>query len=340
VGELEGRAGRASRWAPIHTVFVVWIAVLCLLAAIAPGAPGGSPEDASRDPSGLSVSAQTRPGADGRVGTSAAAPAPATLPGGRMRVFDHQMLVAYYGIPGNAALGVLGEGTPMQVWPRLRRAAAAYAGPGRRVQPVFEVVVSLAREKPGRDGDYSTDISRAVVESYIRAAHRVGALVILDIQTGRSSFLEVARRLEWALRDPWVGLAIDPERRVHGNDRPGQVIGHVDATEVNRVSAWLEDLTRRLDLPQKVFMIHQFRESMVLDPAAIRSRPDLAMVQHVDGFGTPHDKLATYHVVARPGTWPRQFHEGFKLFYRADTVLMSPAQVLRIRPRVDFVSYQ
>lgn len=332
MGELEGRAAWASRWAPIHTVFVVWIAALCALVAIAPGAPGSSP----RDPAGVTPPTQTRAGGNGRVGTSAAAPAPVTLPGGRMRVFDHQMLVAYYGIPGNAALGVLGEGTPMQLWPRLRRAAAAYAGPGRRVQPVFEVVVSLAREKPGRDGDYSTDISRAAVESYIRAAHRVGALVVLDIQTGRSSFLEVARRWEWALRDPWVGLAIDPEWRVHGNDRPGQVIGHVDASEVNRVSAWLEDLTRRLDLPQKVFVIHQFRESMLRDPAAIKSRPDLAMIQHVDGFGAPHDKLATYHLVART----RQFREGFKLFYRADTGLMSPAEVLRIRPRVDFVSYQ
>lgn len=332
MGELEGRAAWASRWGPIHTVFVVWIAALCALVAIAPGAPGSSP----RDPAGVTPPTQTRAGGNDRVGTSAAAPAPVTLPGGRMRVFDHQMLVAYYGIPGNAALGVLGEGTPMQLWPRLRRAAAAYAGPGRRVQPVFEVVVSLAREKPGRDGDYSTDISRAVVESYIRAAHRVGALVVLDIQTGRSSFPEVARRWEWALRDPWVGLAIDPEWRVHGNDRPGQVIGHVDASEVNRVSAWLEDLTRRLDLPQKVFVIHQFRESMLRDPAAIKGRPDLAMIQHVDGFGTPHDKLATYHLVARP----RQFREGFKLFYRADTGLMSPAEVLRIRPRVDFVSYQ
>lgn len=263
-------------------------------------------------------------------------PAPVMLPGGRTRIFDHQMLVAYYGVPGSGALGVLGTGTPLQVWPRLRQAAAAYAGPGRRVQPAFEVIVSLAREHPGADGDYSTDISRGLVESYIRAAHRVGALVILDIQTGRSGFLTVARRWEWALRDPWVGLAIDPEWRVYGNQRPGQVIGHVGAAEVNRVSSWLNDLTERLKLPQKVFVIHQFRESMVLDPEEIKTRPNLAMVQHVDGFGTPHDKLATYRVVARPG----QFHEGFKLFYRADTRLMSPAEVLRIRPRVDFVSYQ
>jgi len=246
------------------------------------------------------------------------------------------MLVAYYGTPGTGALGVLGQASPDRIWPRLRQAADAFAAPGRRVQPVFEVIVSVAHSGPGDDGDYSADIPRAAVASYIRAAHRLGALVVLDIQTGRSTFLDIARRWEWALRDPWVGLAIDPEWRVYGGQRPGQVIGHVRAGEVNRVSAWLSDLTRRLHLPQKLFVLHQFRTSMVLDPQDIRERPNLAMVQHVDGFGTPHDKLATYHAVARP----RQFHEGFKLFYRADTRLMSPAAVLRIRPRVDFVSYQ
>jgi len=263
-------------------------------------------------------------------------PAPALLPGGRTTIFGGQVLVAYYGTPGTNALGVLGAAPPLRIWPRLLRAANAFTAPGRRVQPVFEVIVSVAHSGPGRDGDFSADIPRAAVEPYIRAAHRLGALVVLDLQTGRSGFLSVARRWEWALRDPWVGLAIDPEWRVYGRQRPGHVIGHVRAGEVNRVTGWLSGLTRRLRLPQKLFVIHQFRTAMVRDPAAIRSRPNLAMVQHVDGFGTPHDKLATYHAVVRP----RQFHEGFKLFYRADTRMMSPAAVLRIRPRVEFVSYQ
>jgi hypothetical protein len=60
------------------------------------------------------------------------------------------------------------------------------------------------------------------------------------------------------------------------------------------------------------------------------------MVQHVDGFGTPRQKLATYHSVARP----HQFRLGFKLFYDEDRRLMSPRAVRRIRPAVRFVSYQ
>ena len=133
-----------------------------------------------------------------------------------------------------------------------------------------------------------------------RAAHRHGALLLLDIQPGRSDFLTLAKHWAWALRDPWVGLAIDPEWRMGPGQVPGRVIGHVGAAEVNRVTAWLDRMTARAHLPQKLFFIHQFRTMMVRAPGRIRARPHLAMVQHVDGFGTPGEKLSTYRAVARP----------------------------------------
>ena len=36
----------------------------------------------------------------------------------------------------------------------------------------------------------------------------------------------------------------------------------------------------------------------------------------------------------------RRFHAGFKLFYHEDTNLMSPRQVLRLRPRPELVVYE
>jgi hypothetical protein len=175
-----------------------------------------------------------------------------------------------------------------------------------------------------------------LVRGYIRAAHRQGTLVLLDLQPGRSDFLTVARRWEWALRDPWVGLALDPEWRMGRRQVPARVVGSVGAPEVNRTSAWLAGLVRRHDLPQKLFVVHQFRSSMVRDIASVRRRQGLALVQHVDGFGSPQQKLATYHAVARP----RQFTLGLKLFYDEDRRLMPPATVRRIRPPLRFVSYQ
>ncbi len=83
-------------------------------------------------------------------------------------------------------------------------------------------------------------------------------------------------------------------------------------------------------------MLHQFRTDMVEHIGEIRTRPSLAMVQHVDGFGTPAQKLATFHAVAQP----QKFVLGFKLFYDEDVRRMSPADVHRIRPDVRFVSFQ
>ena len=279
--------------------------------------------------------APTRPATD--AGVLRGHTEPTTLPGGRRSVFGGgHFLVAYYGTAGTPALGVLGDGSPAQVQRRLARAGSAFARKGHPVQLVYELIVSIADSSPGPDGDYSHDLTRAQVEPYLRAAHRNDALLLLDIQTGRSDFPTVARRWRWALEDPWVGLALDPEWRMGGAEVPGRVIGHVDAAEVNRTAAWLSTLVEHRHLPQKLFVLHQFRTGMIRHVDRVRHRPGLVMVQHVDGFGTPTAKRATFHAVARP----QRFMLGFKLFYRADVHRMSAADVFRLRPRVRFVSFQ
>ncbi len=117
---------------------------------------------------------------------------------------------------------------------------------------------------------------------------------------------------------------------------PAQTIGSVKAAEVNRVSRFVARLTRRHRLPQKLFMVHQFRTDMVQHIERVRRHKVLAMVQHVDGFGSQQQKLSTYHNVARP----QRFHLGFKLFYDEDSDLFTPREVRGLRPRVDYVSYQ
>jgi hypothetical protein len=262
---------------------------------------------------------------------------PATLPHGGPRIFgDGRFLVAYYGSANTGALGVLGETSPDRMVSRLREAAAPFERPGSEVQIVFELIVTVADAAPGKDGDYSHDIARADVQRYIDAAHEHGALLLLDIQPGRSGFLSAARRWEWALQDPYVGLALDPEWRMGRRGVPGQKIGSVTAAEVNRVSGWLKDLVRIEELPQKLFVLHQFRTDMIQDIDEVAPRRGLVMVQHVDGFGTPSQKLDTFNTVVRP----RQFFLGFKLFYDEDRRLVSPGFVRALRPRVQFVSYQ
>ncbi len=267
---------------------------------------------------------------------------PASRPGSVVRahpqrgIFDDgRFLVAYYGTAGTGALGVLGENPPDVMHERLRLAAKAFKGAGRPVRLVYELIVTVADRSAGSDGSYSHDIARADVARYIEAARRNHALVLLDIQPGHSNFLDVAKRWQWALEEPHVGLALDPEWRMR-RAVPGTVIGSVTAYEVNRTARWLSQLTKRHGLPEKLFVLHQFRTSMIEKIDRIGPRANLAMVQHVDGFGTPDQKRSTYRAVARPS----QFTMGFKLFYDEDVRRMGPADVARLRPNVRFVSFQ
>ncbi len=278
--------------------------------------------------------------------TTVAAPLPAALvlapevpelPGGGTKVFGHRrFLVAYYGTAGTGALGVLGETAPDAMQRRLWRAAQPFKLPGERMQAVYELIVTVADPIPGPHGAFSHDIARERVQEYVDAAHRNKALLVLDIQPGRTDFLTVVKRWRWALEDPWVGLALDPEWRMGPRQVPGRVIGSVTAAEVNRVSDWLSGLVERRHLPEKPFLLHQFRTTMIRGIEHVADRPGLAEVQHADGFGTQAQKLATYHTIARP----EQFAMGFKLFYDEDVHRFTPAQVRRIRPAVRFVSYQ
>jgi hypothetical protein len=247
-------------------------------------------------------------------------------------------VVAYYGAPQSPRLGALGVGTPEQAAQRLARQARPYGLLGRRpVLPGLQLIAVIANAHAGPDGLYRTRQPADVVRRYLRAARRARGLLILDIQPGRADVMDEVRALRPFLRDPHVALAIDPEWTMGPGEVPGQTIGSIDAAEVNRVSSWLSGLVRREGLPEKLLIVHQFTQDMITRRAALRSRPGVALVVMADGFGSAELKRATYaQVSARRGDW----RSGFKLFYEEDTGLMTPGQVLALRPRPDVVVYE
>ncbi|GAA0807662.1 hypothetical protein [Spirilliplanes yamanashiensis] len=309
-------------------------AVAALLAAGCDAGPEPSPVAASAAPPSAAAPSAAPPPASAAPAPESTA-RPAELPLGGRQIFPRYRVVAYYGTAGNAALGVLGEASPDRIVPRLRAASAKFKG-DRTVQPAFELIASVAQAKPGGDGDYSQMIPMDQIQRYVDAARRHKLLVILDLQPGRGDFLPQAKALERFLVQPHVGLALDPEWRMAKGAVPGRTIGSVRAAEVNRVSAYLAGLVAEHDLPEKLFVLHQFRASMLPDVAKITERPGLAMVQHVDGFGTRAEKDATYARLRRP----QQFHLGYKLFYDEDVRRYGPADVLRFKPVPELISYQ
>jgi hypothetical protein len=266
----------------------------------------------------------------------AATPAPKELPRGGRTIFPKYRVVAYYGAPQDPQLGTLGIGTPAQAAKRLARQSAPYGRKTRPILPAMELIAVVAAGSPGEGGRYNLRQPDRVIRRYLDAARKDKALLLLDIQPGRSDFFTEATRLRKWLKYPDVGLALDPEWRMDPGQIPGKVIGHVGAREVNATTAWLAQLVRKYNLPQKLLLVHEFTDAMV-PRSQLKPRDGLAYVLNVDGFGTQALKIAKYHGFVKEAP---QFRRGFKLFYHEDTDTMTPKEVMALKPRPDVVVYE
>ncbi|WP_392541878.1 hypothetical protein [Oryzobacter telluris] len=263
------------------------------------------------------------------------------LPGGGLLPFPGRMMVALYGHPGTAALGMLGEQRPDEAAERTTALAAQYAAlTDTTVVPAFELIATVASGSKGKDGDYSTPTSVRSLMPWVQAAERSGAYVVLDLQPGRTSFLTQAKAYEELLRRPWVGLALDPEWRLAPTQKHLDQIGSVSVEEVNAVGAWLAGLVREHDLPPKVLTLHQFRSSMIRGRERLdTSLDEVQWLVHADGQGGQGAKQETWSALRRglpEGVWL-----GWKNFEDEDTPMLTPRQTLdQVHPTPQFVSYQ
>lgn len=301
----------------------------------ATGSPTGKP--ASKPAGKPSAGA---PGKGGGITGGITGGRPAELPGGGRVMFPGHRLVALYGHPGAPGLGALGQQDLPETIARARKMAGEYRSISKiPVIPAFEIIATVADNSPGADGSYSAQTPVSQLRPWIQRATREGLYVMLDLQPGRASLLDQARRYQSLLQQPNVGLALDPEWKLQPGQRPLQQIGSVDIGEVNSVVRWLAALTERYRLPQKVLVLHQFRSSMIMGERELDTRHrDLAIVLHMDGRGTPEDKQATWNMVT--GGAPRGVFLGWKNFFDADTPMISPRATLARGPVPVLISYE
>lgn len=125
----------------------------------------------------------------------------------------------------------------------------------------------------------------------------------------------------------------------HGPPRaPGPGVGSVTAAEINRVSAWLDDLVARHGLPPKALVVHQFTTAMVRDRRAILQRPNVRVALEMDGHGTATAKQRTYERLA---TLAPQLYQGLMIFERRDRGgLLTPGRLQRLTPVPSYIGYQ
>lgn len=305
------------------------IAALAGAAALVVGVAGcGASTSSGGDPTSPSTAASEIP-----------PPPTPDLPRGGREIFPNNFVVMYYGHPLDTHLGVLGQTSADKAAEKLEKAAAPWAvASGKPVLPAFEVITTTAQGDKGPDGDYSAPLDKKVLQKYLDIARANKLLLVMDLQPGRATFLEQAKLYEDFLKQPDVGIALDPEWRLHGNQKPLGQIGSSTAAEINETAAYVSQIVQENNLPQKLFIVHQFKSSQFTDRNKIVAQPGLGMVLHIDGFGTPSEKISTYTTLV---TTKPPFYYGFKLFYKEDRGgLMGPTQVLKLNPPPVLVSYQ
>ena len=170
----------------------------------------------------------------------------------------------------------------------------------------------------------------------------VNGIVFLDVQVGLGNLKKEVEALEPYLKLSQVHLAIDPEFSMKTGDRPGTVIGTVDALDINTVAEYLAQLVRDNNLPPKILIVHRFTLPMITNYEQIVPLPEVQIVIDMDGWGSPAKKFGTYNSVIYPE--PVQF-TGFKLFYKNDLRppserILTPAEILKLKPQPVYIQYQ
>ena len=220
--------------------------------------------------------------------------------------------------------------------------ADKYAGAERKLLPVFELIAVVVQAGAGADGKYRRRVEDSVVDTYLRLARESKGLFLLNIQPGQSDFLTEVKHFEKYLREPDVGIALDPEWAMKAGQRPGKVYGQTTGAMINSVAEYMSKLTSDGDLPEKALVFHQVNRHVVKDEPTLHAYPGVVLIKSVDGLGPKQAKIETYGnlmEIMGPGV-----HAGFKLFFDEDHrnggQLMTPAEVLALKPPPEYVMYE
>lgn len=261
-------------------------------------------------------------------------------------ILPTKRIVAFYGNPLSKKMGILGEIPYDQMLAKLDSVVGWWkaADPSTPVMPALHLIVSVAQGSPGKDSMYRQRSDPDLIEKIYNFAKQKNAITILDIQTGKSTLQDELPVLLPFLQRPDVHLGVDPEFNMHYNREgrvPGGKIGAMDAADINYAIDQLAELVTKYHLPPKVLIVHRFTQNMLQNADKIKLDPRVQVVINMDGWGQPWLKFDTYATCE--ASEPVQF-TGFKLFFHNDTKqgdkLLTPVEVLALRPRPFYIQYQ
>lgn len=254
-------------------------------------------------------------------------------------IFPANRVVALYGAPQMAAT-IVGRKSPKAATVRLRREARRYADQGRPVIRAFDLVTVIATASPGPDRKYRSRQPDEVIRTYLKQARKLGGRLVLDLQPARARLMGEIKALRRWLAKPDVDLIIDAEWMVGRRGIPGRTLGSIRAKDLNRASAYVQELIEAEGLPPKLLAVHHFTEKNIRGRNRIVSREDVQVTLNFDGIGSQSGKTGVYEALSAEASPELPLFNGFSLFYRLDSGLMRPKDVTGLTPEPDFVMYQ
>ncbi|WP_205513354.1 hypothetical protein [Longitalea arenae] len=259
-------------------------------------------------------------------------------------IFPFKRVIAYYGNFYSKKMGVLGEYAEDVVIDKLNGEVKKWQAADTSVEviPAIHYIAVTAQGSPGETGKYRLRMPASHIERAINMAKKMNALVFLDIQIALSTLQEEVPQLEKYLKMPNVHLGIDPEFSMKTGKKPGSVIGTMDAADINYTTDYLAKLVKAHNLPPKILVVHRFTQGMVTNYKQIKLQPEVQIVMDMDGWGHQARKFNTYKQFVYKE--PVQF-TGFKIFYKndlreANSHVLQPAEVLKLKPQPIYIQYQ
>jgi hypothetical protein len=266
-------------------------------------------------------------------------PAPKSVPApslkGSRSLFPDNRVLAVYGAAGTG-IGVIGRKSVRGAAKKLKDQAKPYNRRSNKpIIKAFDLVAVIATSCSGPNDKCRTRVSRSIIQTYLSKIRDLNGRLILDIQPARSSVLNEIERLSRFIRKPDVDVAIDAEWNVGRHGVPGEDAGSISAKKLNRASNKIQGIANRHNLPEKLMIVHQFREGSIKHDGQVKRRNKVDVTFNFDGIGSPSAKRAGYHSLAS-----ERLFNGFSLFYKLDTHLMGPKAVLGLSPSPNYVMYQ
>ena len=259
-------------------------------------------------------------------------------------ILPFKRIVAYYGNLYSKQMGILGELPRKQMLDKLQGEVKKWQAADSSIEviPALHYIAITAQQSPGTAKKYRLRMPFHQIDSVLSMAKEINALVFLDIQVGLSNLQSEMPEFEKYLKMPHVHFGVDPEFSMKGGQAPGKVVGTFDAADINYATEYLAKIVRENNLPPKILVIHRFTQNMVTNYKNIKLRPEVQIVMDMDGWGHQARKLNTYKMFVHRE--PVQF-TGFKIFYKNDlkeagSHIMTPEEVLRLKPQPIYIQYQ